>query len=215
MHRPGARGGGARLWIVTQMNSKDEVRNRFRARRRDMGAAARAAEMALLTEHLLPWLEANAPRRSVTCFLSYGAEPPTEALLARLHAAGYTIHVPICEPGRQLSWTRWHPGVEMARSAVGPIDEPVGERFGPGLMEQVDVILVPAQAVDANGERLGQGGGYYDRFISALPGPGKRPKLVSILFEHEFVAAGQIPVEPFDQRVEAVVLPSGVRNLTR
>ncbi len=180
-----------------------------------MGADARAAEMALLTEHLVQWLEDNAPRRTVTCFLSYGAEPPTGGLLARLHADGYVILVPICEPERQLSWTRWHPGIEMARSAVGPIDEPVGERFGPELMAEVDVILVPAQAVDANGDRLGQGGGYYDRFISSLDGPGGRPKLASILFEHEFVAPGQIPVEPFDQRVEAVVLPSGVRNLTR
>jgi len=97
-----------------------------------MGAAERAAEMALLTEHLLPWLEANAPRRAVTCFLSYGAEPPTEGLLARLHGSGYTTYVPICEPERRLSWTRWHPGVEMARSGTvcGPVSGPVS---GPGV----------------------------------------------------------------------------------
>ncbi|WP_254456106.1 5-formyltetrahydrofolate cyclo-ligase [Paeniglutamicibacter quisquiliarum] len=196
------------------MNPKDEARNELRAQRREMGPARRESEMARLAGHLLPWLGQNAPRRTLTFFLSYGTEPPTTALLVGLHAAGYTIYVPICEPLRRLSWTRWFPGVEMARSAVGPIDEPVGERFGPELMKDVDVILVPAQAVDENGDRLGQGGGYYDRFIESLADTGPRPKLLSIVFEHEFVAAGRFPVEPFDQRVDAVALPSGVRNLT-
>lgn len=204
----------SRLWTVNEFSPKEEVRNRFRGLRRSMGADRREAEMASLCAHLVPWLQANAPRRTVTCFLSYGAEPPTGGLLRQLDAAGFTVFVPICEPERRLSWTRWFPGVEMARSAVGPIDEPVGERFGQELMGGIDVVLVPAQAVDVNGDRLGQGGGYYDRFIASLQGPGRRPRLASILFEHEFVAAGQIPVEPLDERVETVVLPSGVRNLT-
>ncbi|MDO5743524.1 MAG: 5-formyltetrahydrofolate cyclo-ligase [Micrococcaceae bacterium] len=199
---------------MKEINAKDELRNRLRSRRRAMGTAQRAAQMAALSGHLLQWLGEHAPRRSVTCFLSYGAEPPTGDLLARLHRAGYTIYVPICEPARLLSWTRWHPGVEMARSSVGPIDEPVGERFGPEVMNEVDVVLVPAQAVDAKGDRLGQGGGYYDRFIESITGLSRVPRLVSLVFEHEFLSAGQIPVEPFDQKVEAVVLPSGVRNLT-
>ncbi|GAA3323639.1 5-formyltetrahydrofolate cyclo-ligase [Paeniglutamicibacter sulfureus] len=197
------------------MNPKDEVRNLLRARRRAMGPALRESEMASLAGHLIPWLVHNAPRRTLTFFLSYGSEPPTASLLVELHAAGYTIYVPICEPMRRLSWSRWYPGVPMARSAVGPIDEPVGERHGPELMAEVDVILVPAQAVDENGDRLGQGGGYYDRFIQSLPDTARRPKLLSIAFEHEFVPAGHFPVEPFDQRVDAVALPSGVRNLTK
>ncbi|GAA5228642.1 5-formyltetrahydrofolate cyclo-ligase [Paeniglutamicibacter antarcticus] len=205
---------GPRLLCVRETNAKDELRNRLRNRRREMGTAQRASEMAMLSGHLLDWLEEHAPRRSLTCFLSYGAEPPTGELLARLHTIGYTIYVPICEPARRLLWARWHPGIEMARSSVGPIDEPVGERFGPEVMGEVDVVLVPAQAVDANGDRLGQGGGYYDRFIASMARLPQVPTLVSLLFEHEFLDAGEIPVEPFDQRVEAVVLPSGVRNLT-
>lgn len=208
------RSPGPRLFNVREIKAKDELRNRLRTQRRKMGTEQRAAAMALLCGHLMDWLGDNAPRRRVSCFLSYGSEPPTAELLVQLHAAGFTVFVPVCEPGRQLSWTLWHPGVTMERSSVGPIDEPVGERHGPEVMTEVDVILVPAQAVDANGERLGQGGGYYDRFIASLGHLSQRPKLVSLVFEHEFLEAGQIPVEPFDERVEAVVLPSGVRNLT-
>lgn len=202
-----------RLWCVSEPN-KETIRQQLRAQRRALGAAGREEQMSRITEELLPWLEDHAPRRSVTCFLSYGSEPPTAALLERLDEAGYLVHVPICEPARRLSWTRWFPGVAMNRSAVGPIDEPVGERRGAEMMADVDVIMVPAQAVDEHGDRLGQGGGYYDRFIAELPGPGLRPQLISIVFDHEFLAPGSFPVELFDQRVDAVVTPAGVRNLT-
>ncbi len=170
--------------------------------------------MGSLRGHLLPWLAEHAPRKTLTCFLSYGAEPPTGVLLDELDAAGYTVYVPVCEPERRLSWVRWFPGVEMARSAVAPIDEPVGQRFSADLMDRVDVVLVPAQAVDERGDRLGQGGGYYDRFIASMAGLGRVPKLLAMVFEHELMAAGSFPVDPFDQRVDAVATASGVRNLT-
>ena len=76
------------------------------------------------------------------------------------------------------------------------------------------MVLVPAQAVDEHGDRLGQGGGYYDRFIASLPGLGRVPKLLAMVFEHELMPAGSFPVDPFDQRVDAVATASGVRNLT-
>lgn len=193
---------------------KDEIRAQLRSKRRALGQQERAAQMQALCGHLLPWLAQHAPRKTLTCFLSYGAEPPTGPLLESLHAAGYTIYVPVCEPERRLSWVQWFPGVAMARSAVAPIDEPVGQRHAVETMVHVDVVLVPAQAVDEHGDRLGQGGGYYDRFIASMHALGRMPTLLSMVFEHEFVAAGSFPVEPFDQRVDAVVTASGVRNFT-
>ncbi|PQZ96007.1 5-formyltetrahydrofolate cyclo-ligase [Arthrobacter sp. MYb227] len=206
--------------LVALEAHKDTTRDQLRAKRRQLGATERQRQAAALARHLVPWLDVNAPRKTLTCFLSYGAEPPTGELLDTLHVGGYRIYVPVCEPARQLSWVRWYPGVEMERSAVAPINEPVGERYGVELMGEIDVVLVPAQAVDEAGDRLGQGGGYYDRFISAMnerAGSGaitQGPKLLSMVFEHEFMSAGSFPVEEFDQRVDAVVTALGVRNLT-
>lgn len=199
---------------------KDLIRGVLRAKRRELGAVERDRQAAAMAGHLLHWLGEHAPRKTLTCFLSYGAEPPTGELLQALDAAGYTVYVPVCEPQRQLSWVRWFPGVAMGRSSVAPIDEPLGERFGASLMGEVDVVLVPAQAVDGRGERLGQGGGYYDRFIaatSALAAAGTiehAPKLLSMVFEHELMEAGSFPVQEFDQPVDAVLTAAGVRNLT-
>lgn len=162
--------------------------------------------------HLISWLDQHAVNRTVTAFLSYGAEPPTGRLLAALHARGYRVLVPICEPERRLSWAAWHPGIEMARCAVAPIDEPVGPRFDASVMPLVDAVLVPAQAVDSQGDRLGQGGGYYDRFIASLDGAASRPALLAVVYEHELMEAGSFPVQGFDRRVDAVFTATGRRN---
>lgn len=165
--------------------------------------------MDATSTHLLAWLERNAVHRTVTAFLSYGAEPPTGRLLGALHARGYRVLVPICEPERRLSWAVWYPGVQMARCAVAPIDEPVGKRFDSSVMTHIDAVLVPAQAVDVAGNRLGQGGGYYDRFIASLDAFESRPALLAVVYEHELMATGSFPVAAFDRRVDTVFTPAG------
>lgn len=190
--------------------SKDEARALYRGLRRGLDAVERQRQVDAIQLHLLPWLAENAPRRALTCVLSYGAEPPTGRLMDVLHAEGFRLLVPICEPDRRLSWTEWYPGVPTLRSDVAPIAEPVGERHGSEVMSAVDVVLVPAQAIDAGGARLGQGGGYYDRFIASLDGHDPRPLLLSMVFEHELLPAESFEYNALDRRVDAVVTPSGI-----
>lgn len=193
--------------------SKDEARARQRALRRAMEPSARQDQVDAAERHLLPWLADNAPRRTVASVLSFGAEPPTGHLLGLLHATGYRVLVPICEPGRRLSWSEWYPGVPTSRSRVAPVQEPVGERHGPERMLEVDVVLVPALAVDERGARLGQGGGYYDRFIASLDALARRPELVSLVFDHEVLPADSFEHDALDRRVDAVVTAAGIRRL--
>lgn len=215
---------------------KQDFRTLWRARRRELDPADRAGQSADLTSTILDWYLPRAQHRRVAAVLSYGAEPDTGPLLEALHGAGVEVLVPITEPERQLSWTAWHPGVEVARSPVAPIDEPVGERLGVETMETVDLVLVPAQAVDTRGFRLGQGGGYYDRFLAALyrqrsasstsgtssasssdattvpgagPAPSAVPVTVAVVFRHELMTRGQVPSSEFDEPVDGAVTADG------
>ena len=69
--------------------------------------------------------------------------------------------------------------------------------------EAIDVVLVPGTAFDAGGGRIGQGGGYYDRFL-----PGTRAYRIGVC--HDFALLGSVPMQAHDQRMDAVVCPSGL-----
>ena len=86
-------------------------------------------------------------------------------------------------------------------------------------------IFLPATAVDYSGNRIGQGGGYYDKFLAALAallppgGPaadgGLLPPLptAAVVYEAEVLPAGSIPAEPFDRKVAAALTPAGLLPL--
>jgi len=72
----------------------------------------------------------------------------------------------------------------------------------------IDVLVVPGLGFDRNGDRLGQGKGYYDRFIERMmmvPGQRKPPLLVSVGLSCQLVDS--IPVQQYDRRMDVVLLP--------
>lgn len=156
-------------------------------------------------------------QQQVCTYVSAGSEPSTKELLSSLAAAGVLVHVPVCEPGFALSWVRWFPGVPMARSALAPVMEPVGVRQSFSELGHVLAVLVPALAVDESGTRMGQGGGYYDRFLAGLAGttaaPGTQVTLAAVVHDDEVLPAGTLPRDPFDMPVQWALTPSGARRL--
>ena len=66
--------------------------------------------------------------------------------------------------------------------------------------QQFDVILVPALGFDRDGNRLGLGGGWYDRFVAQQP----RARKIGVAYAWAFVEDG-IPVEPWDMKLDRVV----------
>ena len=84
----------------------------------------------------------------------------------------------------------------------GKFHEPVGNIF----IGEIQVCLIPATAIDQSGVRLGQGGGYYDQFLT-----GTAAFRIGIIHDREFVK--KLPSEWFDQKVEAIATESGFRRI--
>ncbi|WP_040338030.1 5-formyltetrahydrofolate cyclo-ligase, partial [Candidatus Blastococcus massiliensis] len=82
--------------------------------------------------------------------------------------------------------------------------EPDGPRLDATALGTAEVVVVPALAVARDGVRLGRGGGYYDR---ALRHARQGAVLVAVVFDDELL--DELPSEPHDRRVTAVVTPSG------
>lgn len=164
-----------------------------------------------------PAKEADDGGPAVCAYASMGSEPATGALLAALHASGYAVHVPVCEPGFQLAWVHWFPGVDMARSRFAPVMEPVGERRSFTQLGPVLAVFVPALAVDGSGTRMGQGGGYYDRFLAGLAAPPGGPNasvpVAAVVHDHEVLKAGELPRDTYDLPVGFALTPGGLQRL--
>ncbi|MFJ5954813.1 5-formyltetrahydrofolate cyclo-ligase [Paenarthrobacter sp. NPDC092416] len=197
------------------MASKEEIRTDRRQYRRTLLPEQRAAAGEALARLGTAWAGriSNEAPATFAVYLGVAYEPPTKPLIAALHEAGHQVLLPVCEPDRQLSWVYWTPSTTFVRSAYAPIDEPEGERFPSSLIASVAGIFLPATAVDRTGNRIGQGGGYYDRLLQGLEATGVRPPTIAVVYDDDVLPPGAIPAEAFDRPVPEALTPSGVVGL--
>jgi 5-formyltetrahydrofolate cyclo-ligase len=126
---------------------------------------------------------------------------PGGARLPAALASGRRLLLPVLRADNDLEWG-------VFAGALGPGRHGLSEPPGARVALEVDVMLVPALAVDGSGMRLGRGGGSYDR---ALARRASGTPAVAVLYRGEFLAAPDaLPAESHDQRVEAVVTPDGL-----
>ena len=144
---------------------------------------------------------------TVTAYVSVGSEPGTGLLLDALVAAGKRVLLPVVVAGLDLDWAVYT-GPSGLAPAVRGLLEPTGPRLGKDAIAQADVVLVPGTAVSADGARLGQGGGCYDR---ALPRITAGTPVAVVLYDDEVGLA--VPSDPHDVRVGFALTAGGVRAL--
>lgn len=210
------------------MDTRDKAawRRRIRSARGQESAAEALETGTGLARTGLAWLNADdggsppaavadgAAKGAVCAYISMGSEPPTGQLLAALCHSGRTVYVPVCEADFQLSWVRWTPEVPLAASTLAPVMEPLGSRINYEQLGSVTALLIPALAVDASGVRLGQGGGYYDRFLSSLDrGPARSVAVAAVVRDSEVLPEGTLPHDELDIPVRHILTPSGHRSL--
>jgi len=142
---------------------------------------------------------------SVAAYVSVGSEPGTGPLLEALTAAGKRVLLPVLLPDGDLDWAAYDGGLAPARRGLL---EPTGTPLGSEAIATADVVLVPGLAVSVHGERLGRGGGSYDRALGRVP---VGTFTAVLLYDDE--AGLRVPVEPHDRPVTAAATPSGIRRL--
>lgn len=174
------------------------------ARRRrslaEVGEAARA-----IAGHLLAAPEVRRAA-TVACYVSVGSEPGTTALLDRLVSERKRVILPVLLPDNDLDWSEYHGPTSLAPAGRGLL-EPLGPRLGLAAVATADVVLVPGLAVSETGQRLGRGGGSYDRALSRVP----VDTFTCVLLYADEVGVA-VPTEPHDRSVAAAVTPEGVRR---
>lgn len=179
---------------------KEELRLAALAKRRAMSAGDRAQAAEAIAAHVLAQsIVARAAR--IAAYVSMPSEPGTGPTIDGLLARGIEVIVPISLADGGLDWVAYAPGALHAATPLG-IAEPEGERLGASALASADFVIVPALAVDVEGNRLGRGAGYYDRALATAKAP-----LCALLFTGEITDA--LPHEGHDVPVNMVITPTG------
>ncbi|MDQ2669575.1 MAG: 5-formyltetrahydrofolate cyclo-ligase [Gemmatimonadota bacterium] len=189
-------------------NAKRALRAELRERRQLLSDAQRADAAEGITAQLDALVAAHGAR-SVSCFLSMATEPGTRAFILGAMERGIRVLLPIMRADGLLDWVVSDPEQEVVEAALG-VPEPVAEVLGPIAVGDVDLMLIPAAAVDRTGMRMGWGRGYYDKTLGSME---RRPPVYAVVFDPEFV--DEVPSDAQDERVDGVVTPTRTIDIAR
>jgi 5-formyltetrahydrofolate cyclo-ligase len=159
------------------------------------GEAGRQIRDALLS---LPEVQMAG---TVAAYYSIGSEPDTRGLVFALWKRGTYVLLPLLRPDGDLDWASYE-GPDSLVAGPRGLKEPGEAARGAGAVASADVVLVPALAVDRRGNRLGRGGGSFDRALARV---GPLIPVIALLYDSELVE--RVPVEGHDTPVRAVVRP--------
>jgi 5,10-methenyltetrahydrofolate synthetase len=189
-----------------KVESWDEIRRWRRARRDELIGARQALPQSArqdLQARVIALLDAHFPELSrglIGFYWPIRGEIGLHGLIRRLVEEGAGAALPaVVEKGRPLAFFAWRPGDRLER---GFWNIPVpAER----LPVRPTVLLVPLVGFDAQGYRLGYGGGYYDRTLAAMT-----PRARAIGVGYELGRLETIHPQPHDVPMDAIVTEAGV-----
>ena len=183
--------------------AKTALRDQVLAARGRRPRAPPADLSASLARVALEW-EAVRRAATVAAYVSVGSEPGTGLLLDALLAAGKRVVVPVLRRDNDLDWAAYDGPGSLAPAARGLL-EPTGPLLGVDAIRTADVVIVPGLAVSPAGDRIGRGGGSYDRALARVP--AGTPVAV-VLHDDELGLA--VPTDPHDVRVGFALTGGGV-----
>lgn len=177
------------------------LRRELRAKRRALSAdeQQQAAEQLLAQLCALPALQ---QAKRIAFYWPADGEIDPRLLADCALFLGCTFYLPVLEnaPENTLRFVAWQKGDALCANRFG-IPEPVaGERVA---ASDLDVLLLPLSGFDAAGNRLGMGGGFYDRTLAAVPRASAKPVLIGVA--HACQELPHVPVEEWDVPLHMVV----------
>ncbi|MFV2051920.1 5-formyltetrahydrofolate cyclo-ligase [Aliiroseovarius sp. YM-037] len=175
---------------------KAEARKAAFARRK---TAHEAGHDALGAARLLELLEPYAGR-TLSGYMPIRTEIDPRPVMAQMAETGF-VTVPVIEgEGQPLRFSRWTPESEMVDGPFGARIPAVADYYEP------EVLIVPLLAFDRAGNRLGYGGGFYDRTLERLRAIRRT---IAIGFAYSAQEVDDLPTEPTDQKLDYIVTEQG------
>ena len=186
--------------------SRQDIRQIIRQRRRALTSEQQHLFGQQAADRMIAW-PPMLTAKTVALFLSFDGELDTQPLIEQLWQAGKRVYLPVLHPFSpgNLLFLHYHPRSHLVINRL-KISEPKLDVRDVLPLNQLDVLITPLVAFDEQGQRLGMGGGFYDRTLQNWQQLGIQP----VGYAHDCQQVAALPVEEWDIPLPAVVTPSKV-----
>jgi len=183
---------------------RQDIRTHVRRLRRDLTPEQQRQAALQVVERALNF-QPIQQARNIALFLSFDGELDTRPLIAKLWQRKQQVFLPVLHPFSpgQLLFLRYDAQTVLQPNRLR-IPEPPLDIRRLATLDELDVMMVPLVAFDKDGQRLGMGGGFYDRTLQTW----RQHKILPVGLAHDCQQVEQLPVAEWDVPLPAIVTPS-------
>ena len=193
------------------MSSIADIRLSMRCARRNLNPSQQQQAASQLIRRLL-----SQPiflrSKHIAVYWPNDGEIDLRPLVTKIHRANKFCYLPVLKPfSQKLAFCRYQPGQSLKNNKYG-IPEPQFKHACVLPPKALDLVLAPLVAFDKSGNRIGMGGGYYDRTLMKLRAEGE---VLAIGFGYAAQKMERFPVMPHDEFLYGYVSEDGADRLER
>ncbi len=184
---------------------RQAIRQFHRAKRRALSDSAQQQASIKVLEKFKRILSLKKPNQ-IALYLPFDGELETASLIAHCWQADIQVFLPTLDPVKkgQLLFFQYTPNTPMRLNQFS-ISEPDFREQSPCALSKLDIIFMPLVAFDSQGQRLGMGGGFYDRTLAQTGLMKKSPLRIGLAHDCQYL--DYLPVEPWDLPLAWVLTP--------
>ena len=186
----------------TQQTLRNQLRQQIRKTRANLTALQQQQAEDSITQQALALIEERNAQH-IALYLSFDGEISTDKLIKILWAQGKQVYLPVLHPfnPNHLLFLRYLPDIPMVKNKFG-IWEPKLNVQNVLPLDELDILFTPLVAFDKQGNRLGMGGGFYDRTLQNW----QNSSFIPVGLAHQCQQVEQLPTEAWDVPLHQILV---------
>lgn len=192
------------------MNARQKIRQQIRQARQALSAKAQAVAADHVLQQFKRYQEQNNPLKKIGLYLANDGELSTQTIINYCWRSNIDVYVPVIHPFSKgyLLFLRYAQSTALVKNKYD-INEPLLTVSAICPINELDCVFTPLVAFDKTGQRLGMGGGYYDRtFAFTQQATNVKPALVGLA--HDCQQVDSLPSEAWDVPLPKIITPSAI-----
>ena len=186
----------------TQQTLRNQLRQQIRKTRANLTALQQQQAEDSITQQALALIEERNAQH-IALYISFDGEISTDKLIKILWAQGKQVYLPVLHPFKpnHLLFLRYLPDTPMCQNKFG-IWEPKLNVQNVLPLKELDILFTPLVAFDKQGNRLGMGGGFYDRTLQNW----RNSSFTPVGLAHQCQQVEQLPTEVWDVPLHQILV---------